>query len=294
VLLFTHTGVIVMIAAGWDSFDHLRQALFWEPGDMVIPLTAYFDASGTGPDKPVWAIGGWIADVDQWCRVKRDWRQMIDEAPFSQKVKPKDRIFHATDLESQVGIYSGWSKEQKEAFQNRAYSIIKDYQLFPFSSAIVKTDFEALKLHFDRLPEGHAGNFFIWTFHHVMSRVCKWLEAQNKEVSIHYIFERGQLGDGEIQNSLRRMASDPKERDLYRLRDWTFAGKEILPLQTADVWAYESCKQMENQHLSGALRPVRYPWKRLYRAEFAPYQTYFNRENLLPLLAEYKKRFASK
>lgn len=256
---------------------------------MVVPLTAYFDASGTEPDRPVWAIGGWIAEVDQWTQLKKDWRRMLDEAPFRPDVKYEDRIFHAAELESIVGRYSGWTKDEKQEFQNRAYGIIEDYQLVPVASAVVKGDFEALKIRFERFPHGHGGNYFLHTFHDVMKNVHNWLDTQRWEVNVHYIFESGQLGDGAIQDELRRISNDPIERKLYRLRDWSFAGKELLPLQTADVWAYESYKQMVNRNLSGSLRDVRYPYRRLARSDFEKYQTYYNRENLLELLKTYRE-----
>jgi len=258
---------------------------------MLIPLTAHFDASGTDNAQKVFAIGGWIAEVDQWSRLRCDWKKMIEEAPFRDDVKKKDRIFHASDLEYRKGIYEGWRDDEKQTFQGRAYGIVEDYELFPFSAAIVKADFEALKIRFSELPHGHAGNYFMWTFHHVMAQVRKWLEAQHKDVNVHYIFERGQLGDGQVQDSLKRIADDAAERELFRMREWTFAGKELLPLQTADLWAYESYKQMVNRNLGMQTHPIRYPYRRLHRTEYERFQVYYDRDNLPALIAEYRELY---
>ena len=91
-----------------------------------------------------------------------------------------------------------------------------------------------------------------------------------------------------IQDALRRIKRDPRERAFHRLRDWSFGGKEILPLQVADLWAYESYKHMLNRIVSGPLRKVRYPYERLYRLRHEKYQTYWDRENLAALLELYK------
>jgi hypothetical protein len=123
----------------------------------------------------------------------------------------------------------------------------------------------------------------------VMQHVRHWLEKQRFEASVHYVFEAGDMGDTSIQETLKRMFEDSEERESYRMSGWTFTDKACLPLQTADIWAYESYKQMVNRIVNGPLRKVRYPYDRLLRPEFEPYQTYWDRENLPKLLEEYRR-----
>lgn len=276
-----------MSLAAYDVFEHLRKSLLWKVDDLIVPLTAHFDASGTEPQHLVWAIGGWIAETDQWIHVNREWARMLKETRFRPDVK--ERIFHAADLESLAGIYSDWTQDEKREFQDRAYQIIQDYQLFPIASAVIKADFEALKIRLVNLKERHGSNYFVHTFHAVMTNVRHWLDAQRYEASVHYVFEAGDVGEPAIQEILRRIFNDPDERKLFRMSGWTFTGKECLPLQTADIWAYESYKQMMNRIVTGPMREVRYPYRRLYRDRFRTYQTYWDRENLAELVEKYRE-----
>jgi hypothetical protein len=99
--------------------------------DVIAPLTAYFDVSGTAAQHRVWAVGGWLATVEQWTQFGYAWRAMLDAAPFSEDSK---RLFHATDLESCKGIYSDWTETQKQYFQDTAYGAIERYPFMAISS----------------------------------------------------------------------------------------------------------------------------------------------------------------
>lgn len=276
-----------MNLADYDVFNHFRKSVFWGPHDLIVPLTAHFDASGTDPRDAVWAVGGWIAPTDQWVEVNRAWALMLKETRFRADIEKKDRIFQASRLESLKGIYSDWTQDEKQEFQNRAYTIIKDYQLFPIASAVIKADYKALRIGFPKLKWGDGSNYFQHTFHDILNSVRKWLDVQRYEASVHYIFEAGDIGQSSIGVTLRQINSDPHRKSLFRMSGWTFSDKTCLPLQVADIWAYESYKQMINRIVNGPLRSVRYPYQKLYRREFERYQTFWDRENLLELIKTY-------
>jgi hypothetical protein len=74
------------------------------------------------------------------------------------------------------------------------------------------------------------------------------------------------------------------------MRGYSIQGKDVLPLQAADIWAYESYKQMVNRIIPEAPnRDVRYPYRRLYRNRHSRYQTYWDSENLAELAGHYKR-----
>jgi hypothetical protein len=278
-----------MRAAEYSAFEHLRQTLFWRDGDMIVPLAAYFDASGTKAEQQVWAIGGWIAELDQWSRFCGRWREMIKSAPFRPEVKPEKRIFHSAELESQVGIYEGWTKTEKQNFQNEAFTIIEDLQLFPISTAVVKADWDALNIRLPRLKQDHQGNYFVHAFHATMKNVQEWLRDQRVEASVNYVFEAGDLGQPEIERALHRAWEDPEDRTFLHMSGWTMTGKHVLPLQAADIWAYESYKHMINRVIGDRTRNVRYPYQRLYHNVHEKYQTYWDRESLTAMIKTYRE-----
>jgi len=58
-------------------------------------------------------------------------------------------------------------------------------------------------------------------------------------------FEAGTIGYGQVDEMLRSLYAMPKTRALWRIGGWSFQGKEVLPLQAADVMAYEAYKYVE-------------------------------------------------
>jgi len=272
-----------------DTFAHLCDALGLRSTDMVVPLTAYFDASGTQDNHPVWAVGGWIAEVDQWKRFCIAWQQMLDHAPFRAALKPSDRIFHAAELESRQGIYSDWTEEQKRAFQEEAYTIIDDLQLFPISTALIKADYEALKIRFAQFKQGHQGNYYLHSVHDVLKNVKNWLDEQRFEASVQYVLEAGTLGEKQVERLLTEILNGDEERPFYHMRGYAMQRKDTLPLQAADIWAYEAYKHMLNRIIAQPItRDIRYPFRRLYRFRHIKFQTYWDRDNLGELAHVYR------
>jgi hypothetical protein len=193
-----------------------------------------------------------------------------------------------------VGIYQGWSKEQQQAFQSQAYEIIAGLQLFPISSAVIKKDYDELRYRFPRFPIGHQGNYFAYAFHDVLTTVRKWLEAQRFEAAVHYVFEAGDIRGKEIEHFLQEIYDNDELRDHFRMTGWTMTGKQLLPLQAADIWAYEVWKQMINRVVGNKQIPVRYPFRKFYRhAQHEKYQAYWDREAMLSFIETYEKEKAA-
>jgi len=254
---------------------------------VVTPLAAYFDASGSEPQSSVWTVGGRIGTVAEWSELNIAWQKMLDEAPFRADVEQHKRVFHAADLEYREATYSGWTEAEKQSFQDEAYSIIEQFPSFTaISSSLIKADWESLGLQLDTVRDGHPGNFFVHVILDALSNIRKWADAEAYDGPIQYYFEAGDIGMGNVQDALKRIDSDPKRRQPYRMEGWHFEGKQLLPLQAADIWAYESYKQMLNRIVAGQLRKRRYPFNRLWQERYTPYNTYADRERLEGLIAK--------
>jgi hypothetical protein len=202
----------------------------------------------------------------------------------------KARIYHSADLEFSQNMYRGWTVKERQQFQNEAFTIIRHLQLFPIAAAVIKADFDALRLRSRQFKPGATGNYYMHAFQDALNNVRKWLYRHGYEASVQYVFEQGDLGWRQIREVLDKMLADPEERKNFCMRGVSMEDKDTLPLQAADIWAYESCKHIENRIISNpAIIPVRYPWRRLYRARYEKYQTYSDRERLERLLEMYRK-----
>jgi hypothetical protein len=122
-----------------------------------------------------------------------------------------------------------------------------------------------------------------------MKNVQEWLRDRRFEASVNYVFEAGDIGHGEIERALRRAWEDPEDRKFLHMSGWTMTGKHVLPLQAADIWAYESYKHMVNRVIGDRTRKVRYPYERLYRNYHEKYQTYWDRESLTAMIKTYRE-----
>jgi len=77
----------------------------------------------------------------------------------------------------------------------------------------------------------------------------------------------------------------------FRIATWSFAFKDVVPLQAADTLAYEIFKQVENQIVDrGEKHDVRFSVKDLLRAQDLPYLKYWDRARLKEWLATSQQR----
>jgi hypothetical protein len=268
-------------------------------GDLVAVLDgmgAFFDASGTDTEQPVWAVGGWLGTADDWELLDSQWQKMIDGAPWRESVPHDKRIYHATDLESCVGIYEGWTKDEKQRFQGEAYGIIERLpSLVPVSSSLIKKDWNAAGVKLERTHDAlHPGNYFITTVFDVLRAIRTWADEHNYDGPIHYFFEAGDIGQGNVDGALRTIYNTPKRRARCRMASYTFAHKNMRPLQSADLWAYEAYKEMVNRNLGALLKDRRYPMSRLWNKRFERYNTYFDRERLDDIVEKGRKMVEGK
>ncbi len=198
---------------------------------LVASFTAYFDESGTHASAPVVAVAGFISTVERWRNLEREWSTVLRMY--------KLEYFHMTDFENRWGPYRDWDKGKRETIIKRLLGIIKQYALSGFSAAVVRGDYE-------RLREEHPGRWV--TPYGVCAAWClrdvaDWLESSNRDEYAGYVFERGFRGAGHMAEAFGR-ASDEVRR-AYRFDALSFADKRaVIPLQAADILAYEVCKQV--------------------------------------------------
>jgi hypothetical protein len=272
-----------MLLSSYVGFEHLRHALFWEGGsqDLLVNLTAYFDASGASAGQIAFAVGGWISTVEKWTQFNFAWREMLN-------VHHAD-IFHASELETLKGRYSGWSQEQKLAFQNDAYTLIERFAFTAISAVVVKTDFDR-QFGFENYKKGSVASCYNFCMIQCMGSIVSWANSQHYNGEISYIFEAGDEGQGGANVGLAETLADPEKKEKFLIGSYAFSSKESAgPLQAADIWAYEICKHAEKL-ASGKMYKDRYPFKFLWHPRFQTFNTYWDATNLHGLAQKYIKR----
>jgi hypothetical protein len=95
------------------------------------------------------------------------------------------------------------------------------------------------------------------------------------------VFEAGTVGSGQVVAMLTNLSNDPTWGKWLRIGEWSFAGKDTVPLQSADTIAYEVFKQIENQIIDQGTRGVRQSILDLVRMSDEPYLKYWDRVRLI-------------
>ena len=92
-------------------------------------LKAYFDDSGTHSGSTVIAVGGFVAQAEEWDVFDRDWAEMLAIAQIGW--------FHMSACGSQHGEFTGWSKERCDALIKNAIAILKEHPLHGFAAGML-------------------------------------------------------------------------------------------------------------------------------------------------------------
>jgi Protein of unknown function (DUF3800) len=260
----------------YDAFRHLCASIFSSKTDLFAMLTAYFDDSGTSDNDPVVAVGGYVASTTMWDTFNSRWRELL----LRNGIKRMRRA----DLENLVGEFADWNPDRRTAFVKKAHAIIKRCTYAPLGVAIVKKDFE------DSFPSNSTARkfgFYGWGAHGCVATLGEWCRKYNKREPIHIVFESGTKGQEQVNRTLKILAEQPDTRHLDACRfTWTFADKSILPLQAADVVAYEFYKFIKNEIVDFRKRKVRLSALDLFRDTDLDFLRHFDKEGFENLKKE--------
>ena len=103
---------------------------------FVEDFTACFDDSGTHPESRTAVCAGYVATVEQWRNLEREWREADKQDPFMP--------FHLTDCLAAHRQFKGWNKERKYTLVKKLIGIINSRVRQGVISAVVKSDYDEL------------------------------------------------------------------------------------------------------------------------------------------------------
>jgi hypothetical protein len=82
-----------------------------------------------------------------------------------------------------------------------------------------------------------------------MMDVAEYFRLENPEGWVRYTFESGARGAGEVLKNFQLNMRFPQQKEHYRLLGLSFEGKrDFLPLQAADILAYELYRHLPRQY----------------------------------------------
>jgi hypothetical protein len=152
--------------------------------------------------------------------------------------------FHMTDFANRVRLYESWSDQERRFRLARLIAIINRHTLASIAIVVpvksYNSIFSAEGKRFVGGPYGVAANACFMD-------VAKVVEPDYPSARIAYIFEAGAQGAGEVQKVFGWNFNNPENKERFKLLSLKFAGKEFVPLQAADILAYELGKHLPRQ-----------------------------------------------
>jgi uncharacterized protein (DUF2164 family) len=236
----------------YNAFEHLYRSLFAKPTDLFVMLTAYFDEAGTSPNQPAPVVAGYIASTFQWKRFGEQWDKLLGQWKVPINPKYGIRIAHRKDLEHCVGVFKGWTREDRERFLEKAYMIIKRHTRAPIGNTVVREEFEEFALKpMQRIVSGAYG-FCAYT---CLQGIKEYCDHHNHQEPVRVVFEAGATGWGQLSRLFSYLQKHQQLREFYRLDSISFETKKIKQLQAADFLAYDLGRFFLDQRLK-QVRPA--------------------------------------
>lgn len=200
-------------------------------------LQGYFDESGTHDDSETLCVAGYLSTPAQWVEFEKEWRATLDYYGLA--------FFHMGKFTNGAQPYEDWKTEKKAECFARLVGIINARTLLSIGHSFLVSRYCAIFTPAARRvaggPYGLAANCCIMD-------AAEYLRKENPEGWLRYTFESGARGAGEVLKNFQLNMRTPQQKDHYRLLGLSFEDKrQFLPLQAADILAYELYRHLPRQ-----------------------------------------------
>ncbi len=223
---------------------------------MVV--RAYIDESAG--QHQTFALGCAIAKGTDWTWINRDWKRCLERKNWELKRAGRKCIsrYHASDCESRHGEFEGWSIAEKKLFIAELLSILNRFHIhilgITLDRAELSETYPAIKQSYiDR--ESYAG--LAWLLFPEIVREAHRLDTRP---AVKIVYEHGEVSQ-HMMNTFDRWKSshlpDAQIFDSIEKDTW-----KVLPLQAADLIAFETMKDRDNRK-DQIRRDRRFPLKEL-------------------------------
>ena len=222
---------------------------------MAVRYTAYLDESGTHASSEIVAVGGFVANASNWDGLSVDWQATLDDYGLD--------YFHMVDFESRQGPYTSWTRACREDCLNRLLDTIFKYVNQSVAFIIPKRSFDLI---LSAEAKVWCGNAYGLAALGCWRKLADTAKDPRLDGVLAITMEGGARGRHMIGNIYAAGSKDADWREANPIRSLAFHDKrEFLPLQAADILAYELYKHGLRQ-FGYEMRAVRYPLRQLARS----------------------------
>jgi hypothetical protein len=218
----------------------ISRAVRGDDGGFMAIFTAYFDASGTWPDRNLTTltVAGFIARQDSWSAFEKEWRQARTDLGLFGCLHMKHFAHHLEEFQCWKG-----DEKRRVALLKALADLIGKYTEKTLSLALLLDGYRAANMMF-ALEEYVKPYPLIASV--IVSRVHSRMRENHPADSVLSVFESGDTD----QNQLNRLVATDGVPDgvqpIFTKKEWWENGHrmECSPLQACDFIAYEHSKAL--------------------------------------------------
>lgn len=226
----------------YSPIKHLASAAFpfSDKHKYMLMLSAYMDETGHSSDEKQKFVGiaGLIAPAANWEAFEKKWKAALKlpyiDLPF----------FHMTDFAARKKHYEGWSEVKRQTVLGKLFKVIETIHPLPFGALIPMDLYRDLS---EEYKEFLMDPYYL-CFSSALAGCTAFLEFKKlpPDEKVALIFSE----QVEFRNKALKIYEQVKEQEMLKARGTPpiFRDmRDIVPLQAADIVAYEMYKEYERR-----------------------------------------------
>jgi hypothetical protein len=221
----------------YSAIEHLAR-ICCPPGadwrDVLMGMTAAFDASGDESSQLVMVVAGFISSAKHWEDFSGKWLARLKDDGLSYM--HMNEFAHST-----VQFANGWkdNRKRREALLGDLMSIIKSHTYRKFGIVVTNDTFRAT-ITSETQKDWHL-NAYSLAGRGCAKQVNEWAMEERYGSPIELVFEKGDQGAGKLHH---RLVEDGYQAPVFKPKKDELTPEGVLipafvPLQAADFLAYE-------------------------------------------------------
>lgn len=213
-------------------------------GTFVL-LKGYIDES-ISKDQRVFTLSALVGIGEQWDALSKDWTKMLVDTNVWLVAKGRKPInrYHATECNARHNEFEGWDFHEQIELTKTMLAIVKSYALKTISYSI---DLKSLALAIpgkDLVGSAYAISTLFLVYDLGVWLSVKGASSDTRLTLIHDWCDY----DGEILARFKALTSDPSfKHGGYFTTCAPMKWQDCIPLQPADLMAYENMKDVERR-----------------------------------------------
>lgn len=204
---------------------------------------------------------GYFAPVQVWEIFNRAWANTLDQLGIDE--------FKMADCERGRGVYEGLSYQERALLQRTFIGLIVGSPIWGVSAAVNLRHYEEFMPRMVKARQKYAKPYFLAFQHLVEMMALKLSEAEIVGPSdrIAYFFDEQTEYQGRAKEIFSSLTKDGDLEYTNRVGSITFDdSRRFLPLQAADILAYENLRYLRDYRHGLRLSEPRWQWLMLRSA----------------------------